>query len=146
MVLVVKNPPANAEDIRDKGSIPGWGRCPGGYGNPVQYPCLGNAMNRRAFGILPIGSQRVKHDGSDLAQIHTWIPVKLKRFENGRKIVSMSISWLTLSYIFAKCYIGRNLAKCVRDLCIISYTICEIYNYLKKSFNKKEVQDWYIDC
>jgi len=34
VVLVVKNPPANAGDIRDKGSIPGWGRSPGGgHGN-----------------------------------------------------------------------------------------------------------------
>ena len=37
MVLVVKNPPANAGDIRDKGSIPGSGRYPGGgHGNPLQ--------------------------------------------------------------------------------------------------------------
>ena len=36
VVLVVKNPSANAEDIRDLGSIPGWGRSPGGgYGNPL---------------------------------------------------------------------------------------------------------------
>ena len=39
MVLVVKNPPANAGDIRDVGSIPGFGRSPGEeHGNPLQYP------------------------------------------------------------------------------------------------------------
>ena len=43
---VVKNPPANAEDA---GSIPGSGRSPGeGNGNPLQYPCLGNAKDRGA--------------------------------------------------------------------------------------------------
>ena len=38
VALVVKNPSANAGDIRDVGSIPGWGRCPGGgHVNPLQY-------------------------------------------------------------------------------------------------------------
>ena len=42
MVLVVKNPPANAEDIRDVGSISGSGRSHGGgHGSPLQYSCLG---------------------------------------------------------------------------------------------------------
>ena len=41
VVLVVKNPPANAGDIRDMGSIPGSGRFPGiANGNPLQYSCL----------------------------------------------------------------------------------------------------------
>ena len=44
---VVKNPPANAQDARIKGSIPGSGRSPGGgNGNSLQYPCLGNPMDR----------------------------------------------------------------------------------------------------
>ena len=43
MALVVKNPPANAGDIRDAGSIPGWGRPPGeGNGNLLQYSGLEN--------------------------------------------------------------------------------------------------------
>ena len=47
MVLVVKNPPANAGDIRDAGSIPGLGRSPGeGHDNPLQSSCLGNPMDR----------------------------------------------------------------------------------------------------
>ena len=49
-VLVVKNPPANAEDIIDVGSIPGLGRLPGkGNGNPLQNSCLGNPMDRGAW-------------------------------------------------------------------------------------------------
>ena len=47
IVLVVKNLPANAGDIRDTGSIPGSGRSPrGGHGNPLQYSCLESPMNR----------------------------------------------------------------------------------------------------
>ena len=46
---VVKNPPANVKDIRDAGLIPGVGRFPGGgHGNPLQYSCLENPMDRGA--------------------------------------------------------------------------------------------------
>ena len=46
---VVKNLPATAGDARDTGSIPGSGRSPeGGNGNPLQYSCLENPMNRGA--------------------------------------------------------------------------------------------------
>ena len=49
MVLVVKNPPANA-DIGYAGSIPGSGRAlGGGQGNPLQYSCLENPMDRGAW-------------------------------------------------------------------------------------------------
>ena len=47
---MVKNPPANARDATDMGSIPGSGRSPGeGYGNPLQYSCLENPMGRGAW-------------------------------------------------------------------------------------------------
>ena len=46
-LALVKNPPASEEDIRDVGSIPGLGRSPGeGNGNPLQYSCLENPMDR----------------------------------------------------------------------------------------------------
>ena len=47
---MVKDSPANVGDIRDVGSIPGLGRSPGeGHGNPLQYSCLENAMDRGAW-------------------------------------------------------------------------------------------------
>ena len=50
MALVVKNPAANAGDVRDLGSIPGPGRCPGeGSGNPLQRSCLENPLDRGAW-------------------------------------------------------------------------------------------------
>ena len=62
-MLVIKNPPANAGDIRDTGSIPGLGRSPeGGHGNPLQYSCLENPMDRGACGLQFMGSQKVGHD------------------------------------------------------------------------------------
>ena len=50
VALVVKNPPADAGDRRDEGSIPGSGRSPGGgRGNPFQYSCLENPMDKGAW-------------------------------------------------------------------------------------------------
>ena len=50
VMLVVKNLPDNAGDTRDVGLIPGLGRCPGGgHGNPLQYSCLENPIDRGAW-------------------------------------------------------------------------------------------------
>ena len=51
VALGVRNLPANAGDIRDAGLTPGLGRSPGeGHGNPLQYSCLKNPMDRGAWG------------------------------------------------------------------------------------------------
>ena len=50
VVLVLKNPPVNAGDVRDSGLIPGLGRSPGGrHGNQLQYSCLESLMDREAW-------------------------------------------------------------------------------------------------
>ena len=50
MALMVKNLPADAGDIRDPGSVPESGKSPGGgHGNPLQYSCLENPMDRGAW-------------------------------------------------------------------------------------------------
>ena len=50
VMLVVKNLPDNSGDIRDMGSISGWGRSPGeGNGKPLQCSCLENPMDRGAW-------------------------------------------------------------------------------------------------
>ena len=50
VVLVIKNPPANAGDLRDTGSIPGWGRSPGGkHSNPLQCSWLENPLSRGSW-------------------------------------------------------------------------------------------------
>ena len=50
VALVVKNPPADAGDLRVMGLIPGLGRSPEGrHGNPLQYSCLENPMDRGAW-------------------------------------------------------------------------------------------------
>ena len=62
MALVVKNPPANAGDMRGAGLIPGWGRSPGEeIGNPPQYSWLENSMTEEPGRVQSMGSQRVGH-------------------------------------------------------------------------------------
>ena len=47
---MVKNPPASSRDLKDAGLIPGSGRSPGGgCGNPLQYSCLENPLDREAW-------------------------------------------------------------------------------------------------
>ena len=55
---------ASVYNVGDLGSIPGSGRFPGeGNGNPHQYSCLDNPMDRGAwYRLLSMGSQRVRHD------------------------------------------------------------------------------------
>ena len=69
VVLVVKNLPANAGDIRDEGSPPGLGRSPGrGHGNALQYSCLGNPMDRGAWKAIV---HRVSKSQTQLKQLST---------------------------------------------------------------------------
>ena len=57
---LVKNLPANARDVT---LIHKFGRSPGeGNGNPLQYACLGNRMDRGAWQLQPMGSQRIEFD------------------------------------------------------------------------------------
>ena len=56
MALGVKNSPASEGDVRNVGSIPGLGRSPGeGNGNLLQCSCLGNPMDRGAWGAIVRG-------------------------------------------------------------------------------------------
>ena len=56
VALVVKNPPPNAGDIRDVGSIPVSRKSPReGNGTPLQYSCLRNSMDRRALQTIVYG-------------------------------------------------------------------------------------------
>ena len=68
LALVIKNPSANAEDIRDMGSIPVSGRFPGGgHSNPLQYSCLESSMGRGAWQTTVHGITKSQTRLSDLA-------------------------------------------------------------------------------
>ena len=60
---VVKNLPTNAGDSEDVDWNPGSGRYPGVVnGNPLQYSCLENAMDRGSWWLQSMGSERIRHD------------------------------------------------------------------------------------
>ena len=67
LTTVVKTLPASAGGTRDTGSVPGWGRSPGGgNGNPLQDSCLGNPMDRGAWWaavheVIPSGTTEHTH-------------------------------------------------------------------------------------
>ena len=70
VMQMLKNLPANAEDIRDIGSISGWGRSPGGrHRNPIQYSCLKNPTEEAG------GLQSWDHTESDTTEV-TWHVVR----------------------------------------------------------------------
>ena len=71
---MVKNPRANVGDARDAGSIPGWGRSPGGgYGKPLQYSCLENPRTEELAGHTPWG--RKDSDTTELSPNSTTLSI-----------------------------------------------------------------------
>ena len=82
VVLVVENLPASAGDIRDTGSIPGSGRVPGGgHGNPLQYSCLENPMDRGAWWAMV---HRVAKSQTQLTRLRTFTRVLLGLHSKGK--------------------------------------------------------------
>ena len=75
MALVVKNLPASAGDTRDASSIRGLGRAPGArHGNPLQYSCLENPMDRGACWATV---NRVTHSWTRLKRLSTHTPTHI---------------------------------------------------------------------
>ena len=63
---MAKNPPAKAGEAGYAGSVPGLGRSPGGgHGNPLQYSCPDNPMDRGAWQTTVLGTQRVGHEATE---------------------------------------------------------------------------------
>ena len=78
VVLVVKNLPAIARDLRDAGSVPWFGISPGGrHGNPLQYSCLENPHGQRSLAKLQsMGLQRADTtEGLSTAQLFILRPI-----------------------------------------------------------------------
>ena len=93
-LLVAKNSPANAGDARDVGLIPGSGRSPGeGNGNPVQYSCLENPMDR----------------GTWLATVHG-VAKGQTRLSRAQKITSASLSHPSLQSLGSG-WVGESCRK-----------------------------------
>ena len=113
---VVKNPPASAGDAGDVGLIPGSGRSPGGgHGNPSQYSCLQNSMNRGAWQAMVHG----------VAKSQSW----LKRLSTNTRTHRPNPMLLNMDWVFS---ISNNVA---RSNFIIWLYICGIYLCVKFLLN-----------
>ena len=85
----VKNPPANAGDIRDMGSIPGLERSPeGGHSNPLQCSCLENPIDRGAW---QAAVHRVAKSQTLLKQLSTYTRTCLVYDANKRYLIDVQI-------------------------------------------------------
>ena len=102
VVLVVKNPAANAGNIRDTSSIPGLGRSSGGgHGNPLQYSCLENPTDRGVWQVTVYGLARVRHNWSDLA--HTSVYTVFCLWDHIKYVLSAVFFFFSI-YDFAFSY------------------------------------------
>ena len=93
-----ENSPASAGDTRDAGSIPGLGRSPGiGNGNPLQYSCLGNAMDRGAWRATGKASDMTEHLSTpELRSSHKSNRKKGRKVKPGEQLLeSVSLAILT---------------------------------------------------
>ena len=87
VVLMVKNLPANAGDIREACSVPGSGRSPGGgSGNPLQYSCLENPMDRGAWRATGQGLK--ESDTTEAAHLQAWTHARHAHMKIYRKVNS----------------------------------------------------------
>ena len=78
MALGVKNPPANAGDVRDAGLIPGLGRSSGiGNGNSLQYSCLENPMDRGAWRatVHGVGYDSTAHGEAEVGESMSYLQI-----------------------------------------------------------------------
>ena len=92
VALGVKNPPANAGDIRDAGSIPESRRSPGvGNGNPLQHSWLENPMDRGAWWATSTGLQKVWHDWRDVTGLLIYATIQQKLTQRGDATVCSAV-------------------------------------------------------
>ena len=109
MALVEKNPPANAGNLRDTGSIPGSRRSPGGrYGNWLQPSCLEKPMDREAWQPMV---HRVTESQTRLSDLVCSITVCLKLTQHCKSAICQ---WNTFIYFFIEipCILNIALYAC----------------------------------
>ena len=98
MVLVVKNLPDGAGDIRDVDLIPDWGRSPGeGHGNPLQHSCLENPTDGGGWQAAVHGVTKSQTQPSDSTTIQNKKPkqkMKMVTPSTGRKGERIEAMWL----------------------------------------------------
>ena len=142
MVLVVKNSSASARDIKAVSSIPGSGRSPGGrHGNPLQYSCLKNPMDREAWRATV---HRVAKSQTRLNQVSTCASVsKANSAFKKAEIVSYVTVWMAL-----ECITVSEISRTEKDKHYIFSCVCGVrkikqmtHRYRKQNISYTEERD-----
>ena len=137
VTLVLKNQPTNAGDVRNMGSIPGLGRSPGGgHGNPLQYSCLENPMDRGAWRATV---HRVTKSQTRLKWLSTHTYLKQIKEED---LWYSTGNWIQYPVIT---YIGKESEKEYIYICTEKYIYILLYAWNKQNivnqlyFNNKYI-------
>ena len=116
MALTLKNPPAKAGDVRNRGLITGSGRSPGGgHGNPLQHSCLENPMDR--------GASRATVHG-----LQSWTRLKWLSTEQYSTLYIHTIYMCICIYIYI--YILCVYIKYMLCSEVLRQSLCYIYKYI----------------
>ena len=95
-VVLVVNPLANTGDIRNTGLIPGLGKSPGkGNGNPLQYSCLGNPIDREAWWITVHG---VTKSQTRLKRLSTHMQAAIQNHNNSKYIYRLLVGGICFQW------------------------------------------------
>ena len=127
----------------DLGLIPGLGRSTGeGNGNPLQYSCLGNPMDRGAGKLQSVGSQRVEHNWATNKHAHTHKHSVLSMFKVGKPM--LWYRFISLNAFSAyEGFIKRWCHHKLRWICMCIHT-CLCINVLVNFFSQSVCVDIYI--
>ena len=132
MVLVVKNPPVNAGDVRDIGSIPGSERSLGGeHGNPLQYSCLENPTDR---GVWRTTVHRIVKSWTRLQWLSTHTLLKTPTKPTSVDWTGSWVNLLTAGFWEAK----RQTGACAASI----LTSCLLWSWLAKS-SRRALNHWH---
>ena len=122
---MVKNPPANAGDIRNAGSVPGLGKSPGGgHGNSLQYFCLENPMDRGPWRAIVHG----------VAKSWTRLSNQHSHFQNYGEF--KVLLWVLVLYI--------NLIRVQPKTLSLNYSILHFQLFVKGCYSRRS--NYLIDC
>ena len=113
LALTVKNPPANAGDMRDTGSSPGSGRSPGGgHSNPLQYSCLEHPMDRGAWQATVHGVAKSRTWLKQLSR-HTHIQILVYTHRDAQRIWGKPPNQCNLqTFTLLQSHLHQNLTCC----------------------------------
>ena len=122
VALMAKDPPAKAGDIRDVDFIFGSGRSPGGgHGNPLEYSCLENPMDREAWRltvhrVASVGLKRLGTQAVQKSQVFLYSLIKIFFSVNKLSQMTYSISDQVSLFVQFSIFIFTIVTSCTIKL------------------------------